>query len=82
MKHSCITPDKLNNSQNGTNEKSKVSPANIKFLLSNNNKRFGNVHEITYKVSTLDTKESVSLVDRGANGGIAGNDVRVIEKLH
>ena len=56
--------------------------ANVKFLLSNNNKRFRNVHKITYKVSTSDTKESVSLVDRGENGGIARNDVRVIEELH
>ena len=29
-----------------------------------------------------DSSSDVSLVDRGANGGIAGNDVRVVEKLH
>ena len=78
VKHSGTTPNKLNISQNGTNEKSKVSPADVKFLLSNNNKRFGNLHEIIYKVSTLDTKESVSLVDRGTKGGITGNDIRII----
>ena len=56
VKHSDITPDKLNNSQNSINEKSKVSPSDLKSPLSNNNKRFGNVHEITYKVSILGTK--------------------------
>ena len=40
------------------------------------------MHEIVYRVRAYDTKATVSLVDRGANGGIAGADVRVIEKLH
>ena len=29
-----------------------------------------------------DSSSNVSLVDRGANGGIAGNYVQVVEKLH
>ena len=33
-------------------------------------------------MSAHDSKSDVSLVDRGANGGIAGSDVRIIEKLH
>ena len=35
-------------------------------------------HEITYMVSKRERTQGFSLVDRGANGGIAGDDVRVI----
>ena len=45
-------------------------------------KRAANVHKIVYKVSSYDASYSASLVDRGANGGIAGDDVRIIEQLH
>ena len=38
-----------------------------------------NVHRI-YNVSKHCTTSHESLVDRGANGGIAGNDVRIISK--
>ena len=57
-------------------------PSDIRSLLSKKNTRSGNVHELIYKVSAHDSKSDVSLVDRGANGGIAGSDVRVIEMLH
>ena len=40
------------------------------------------MHNIIYKVKSYDTSHSSSLVDRGANGGIAGHDVRIIERLH
>ena len=40
------------------------------------------MYDIVYKVRAYDTTATVSLVDRGDNGGIAGADVRVIEKLH
>ena len=46
-----------------------------------NGKRFRqiNVHEqVTYNVSNHKASKQGSLVDRGANGGIAGSDVRVI----
>eukprot|EP00977_Amphora_coffeiformis_P012644 scaffold3187_cov130-Amphora_coffeaeformis.AAC.1 len=33
---------------------------------------------IVYKVSASRTKSTTALVDRGANGGIAGQDVKVI----
>ena len=39
-------------------------------------------NEIIYKVSAHDASSDISLVDRGANGGISGSDVRIIEKLH
>ena len=35
---------------------------------------------ITYQISQANKSSLYSLVDRGANGGVAGNDVRVIEK--
>ena len=38
------------------------------------------VHEITYVVSLLNRSKKGALVDRGANGGVAENDVRVICK--
>ena len=38
------------------------------------------VHKITYNMSTGNiTKSTSSLVDRGANGGMAGSDVRLLE---
>ena len=58
------------------------SPADIRSVLSKKNARSTNVHEMTYKISAHDASSDLSLVDRGANGGIAGTDVRVIEKLH
>jgi hypothetical protein len=43
-----------------------------------------NIHEINtvYSVSASRTKRPGALIDRGANGGVAGEDVRVIHKLH
>jgi hypothetical protein len=37
---------------------------------------------ITYRVSAHRTRVTQSLVDRGANGGVAGEDVRIISKSH
>ena len=47
-----------------------------------NGKRYRsiNVLQIQYKVSNVMTSTTASLVDRGANGGLAGSDVRVICK--
>ena len=65
----------------------KTFPGDVRHLLSTpkasgNTQVSGNVHNIIYKVTAYDTSYESSLVDRGANGGIAGNDVRIIEKLH
>ena len=38
-------------------------------------------HCIFYSVSSHKSQKAGSLVDRGANGGIAGDDIRIIEKL-
>ena len=41
-----------------------------------------NDERITYRVSTKESQRQwAALVDRGANGGIAGRDTRVIEPL-
>jgi hypothetical protein len=38
-----------------------------------------NTHVVTYKVSNHSIRPRGTLIDRGANGGIAGDDVRVVE---
>ena len=69
--------------RSGTSTPSNKSlPSDIRNVLFNKNKRVGNMHENVYKVRAYDTTATVSLVDRGANEGIAGAYVRVIEKLH
>ena len=64
--------------------KAQSSPADIRNILSNpsTSKRAANVSEILYRVRAHDTSSNASLVDRGANGGIAGNDVKIIERLN
>ena len=59
-----------------------LSPADIRSFLSKKNTRSGNLHDFMYKVSAQNSSSDVSLVDRGANGGISGSDVPVIEKLY
>ena len=61
-----------------------TSPADIRQLLSQSKKgsTSANMHEIIYRVQKYDTHSDLSLVDRGANVGIAGNDVCVIERLN
>ena len=49
-------------------------PGHVDCLLSSN------VHEITYNISQARTRGIGSLIDHGANGGIAGTDVRLICK--
>ena len=53
----------------------------IRNVLSNKIKRVGNIHETFYKVRSYDTTATISLVDEGTNGDIAGTEVRVIEKF-
>jgi len=47
-----------------------------------NGKTYRQVHLHTYSVSASKSSSTQSLVDRGANGGIGGSDVRVIHKTH
>ena len=61
--------------------KSDVSPSNDDGIVING-KKYCQVqsHRIYYSVSLHKSHRVGSLVDRGANGGIAGDEVRIIEK--
>ena len=56
-------------------------PTGIRSLLSTTKTRKANTHVI-YRVSSHNSKNDVSLVDRGANGGVAGDDIRIISRTH
>jgi hypothetical protein len=57
----------------------KLPPGDIRRVMSKSSTRF--VNKVEYIVSKHQTAASMmSLVDRGANGGVAGDDVRVIFK--
>mmetsp|Transcript_22842 Transcript_22842/g.34622 ORF Transcript_22842/g.34622 Transcript_22842/m.34622 type:complete len:251 (+) Transcript_22842:1686-2438(+) len=61
---------------------SKQDDKDIEVAVINGKKyiRKANVHNIIYKTSAHAHSIKQSLVDRGANGGIAGNDVRIISR--
>jgi len=62
----------------------KYPPHDIRSILSQKNnqpkptQRQASMASVTYRVSTTKVKSTQSLIDRGANGGIAGQDVKVI----
>jgi hypothetical protein len=60
-----------------------LPPGDIRRMLSKNSKRSANLTHIEYKVlyHKASSGQSMSLIDRGANGGVAGTDVRIILKL-
>jgi hypothetical protein len=61
---------------------SPLPPGDICRVLSKNSKRSVSLEQIEYKVSyhQASSGQSLSLLDRGANGGVAGTDVCVIFK--
>jgi hypothetical protein len=61
---------------------SPLPPGDIRRVLSKNSKRSVNLAHIEYKVSyhQASSGQSLLLIDRGANSGVAGTDVRVIIK--
>jgi hypothetical protein len=61
---------------------SPLPPGDIRQVLSKNSKRSVSMTQIGYKVSyhKVSPGQSLSLIDRGANGGVASTDVRVIFK--
>ena len=59
---------------------SKLPPTDIRRILSPQNERLSNVHEVVYHVSKHD-RRGMSLIDRGANGGIAGSDLRLMDEM-
>jgi hypothetical protein len=59
----------------------KLPSGDIRRVMSKSSTRF--VNQVEYYVSKYHTTNcAMSLVDRGANGGVAGNDVRVIFKTN
>jgi hypothetical protein len=59
-----------------------LPPGDIRRVLSKNSKSSVNLAHIEYKISYHQASSglSLSLIDRGANGGVAGTDIRVIFK--
>ena len=64
--------------------KSSLSPGDIQRVLSKSSTRSMNMAHIVYTTSAsrVSGVQNLSLVDRGANGGLAGDDVRVISKTN
>jgi hypothetical protein len=58
----------------------KLPPGDIRRVISKASKRY--VNQCEYYISAHNQSSPMSLVDRGANGGVAGADVRVIFKTH
>jgi hypothetical protein len=61
-----------------SNVNSKLIPGDIRKVMSKTSKRSVNLTDVIYTVSAHKSTSHQSLVDRGANGGVAGADVRVI----
>ena len=61
-----------------TSASSKLPPGDIRRVVGKSSKRL--INKCEYSVSSHRHTSSMSLVDRGANGGVAGDDVRVIFK--
>ena len=73
------------NNEAGTNNNKNTSQANAVIRQANRTVTYqASMHNITYSVSKHEHKPMNygGLVDRGANGIVAGNDVRVIAKSH
>ena len=76
------------------NSTTALTPGDIRRVMSNAKRYQGNTDNaskkttrdvkmhVTYVVSNHRSSAQHSLVDRGSNGGVAGNDVRVISKSH
>jgi hypothetical protein len=75
--------DLLINAAKGTNT-TPLPPGDIQRVMSKNSKRSAYNTCIEYKVSYHKEHHGISpfLIDRGANGGVAGSDVRVIFKTN
>ena len=80
---------------NSTTARNTLTPGDIRRVMSTASKRYQSATGTKPSKSTLDVKMHVtytvsahrsinqhSLIDRGSNGGVAGNDVRVISKSH
>ena len=63
-------------------QSSQLPPGDIRRVMSKSSTRHINLTHIDYQVSyhKASSGQSLSLIDRGANGGVAGTDVRIIFK--
>ena len=63
-----------------SNNKSSLPPGDIRRVMSKSSTRLANHLHLEYHVSfhKASSNSALSLIDRGANGGVAGDDVRVI----
>ena len=82
--HDDDSPARLIHSAKSKSSATKLLPGDIRRVMSQFSKRQQsvNVAHVVYNVSAHWSSSSRSLVDRGANGGLAGIDVRVIFKTH
>ena len=73
---------------NAAKSSTHLQPGDIRRILSSSsskhsqppNKKLAAKVHITYQVSQAHSSAKTSLVDRGANGGVAGSDVRVVHQ--
>ena len=81
-----ILHDEINNEQEETREiiddKLLIQAADIRKVLTQDKLFSVNFHKVLYNVSSYDISYTASLVDRGANDDISGEDNHVIEKLN
>jgi hypothetical protein len=77
-----VNPNEANRIKADKSSTSKLPPGDIRRVLSKSSTRSANMVTIVYNTSALNASgfNDLSLVDRGANGGIAGDDVRVMFK--
>ena len=64
----------------GNNSRPQNSSSDNEIVVNGKRYRSVQVHRIHYHVSQHNAKKTGSLVDRGANGGLAGSDVRIVHK--
>jgi hypothetical protein len=69
--------------KSGNITEKKLHPGDIRRVMSKTSTRTVKMADVSYTVSLNQQKATTySLVDRGANGGVAGNDVRIIFKTN
>ena len=85
-------PDESSNNDstlliNAATSKGKLPPGDLRRVMSPSSAKPNKVqfkvdfHQIIYSVSESRRTHAMSLIDRGANGGVAGSDVRILAKV-
>ena len=65
-----------------SSNRTKLPPGDIRRVMSKGSTRFANSLEYCVSSHKNSSSSKYSLVDRGANGGVAGDDVRVVFITH